>query len=575
MFKTIFKKPIFIAIAIVLIISAIAIVLYVEKGTPINYENPLLDGGEITYSNEEEMPEYSDETFIVQYKEGVDEETRRTLNELYGVEEVDVIGEDGENVKVLKVKEGYTIEEVLEKYMADPNIEYAEPDYLAEFYYEPNDPGYKNLKAVLAAIGAQTAWDYTKGENVVVAVVDSGVALHSELVANMLPGYSAVTSLSPNYDKLAHGTGVAGVVGAVGDNGIGTIGINWEAKILPVKVDDAGGGLSVANISKGIRWAADNGAQVINLSLGTTSDSPTLKSAIDYAYDKGCILVAATGNAGKNAVDYPARYANVIGVGGTADGITRAAISNYGTGVDVLAVSAYYTTNPSGGYENMAGTSFASPQVAGLASLLIGLNPELTADQVKDYIQRGGSRNGDRNDTMGYGVINCGKSIQLMLAEMGDTGNIEEIEEIVSNVYEIDDTSEISYIENMEEETTVGTLKNNLGLPTKYTIEVTDINGVILTNSQYAGTGSMVKVKNQLNEIVKSYTSVVKGDITGEGEVNIFDIVKITSYIFDESEGFIWNKAIEKAGKITGSEGEPNIFDIVRLISYCFDGAGW
>jgi len=165
--------------------------------------------------------------------------------------------------------------------------------------------------------------------------------------------------------------------------------------------------------------------------------------------------------------------------------------------------------------------------------------------------------------------------LQLMLADTGDDGDIEEIEQIVSNVYEIDEVSGISYIENIEEETTVGTIKNSLELPTKYTIEVVNIDGLVLTNTQYAGTGSLLKVKNQANEIIKSYTLVVKGDTTGEGEVNIFDIVRLTSYIFDENEGFIWNKAIEKAGKVTETEGEPNIFDIVRLISYCFDGASW
>ena len=580
-----FKKIVIIIIAIVVIISAILTILYIKQRTGVNQNEEIISNeGENSYiseqedsyiSEQEEEPKYSDETFIIQYKEGVDEETRIALNELYGVEEVDAIGEDGENIKVLKVKEGYTVEEVLEKYMADPNIEYAEPDYFAEFYYAPNDPGYKNLTAVLNAINAQQAWDITKGESVIVAVIDSGVSVHPDLAGNLLPGYSALASLSPNSDTVGHGTAVAGVVGAIGDNKIGTLGINWKAKILPVKVDDANGNLGISNIAKGIRWAADNGARVMNLSVGSSSDSSTLKSAIDYAYGKGCVIVAATGNDGKNAVSFPARYSNVIGTGASSDGKTKANITNYGTGLDVLAISAWYTTIVTGGYGNMSGTSFSSPQVAGLASLLIGLNPELTQEQVKHYIQMGASGNGVRTDLIGYGVINCGKTLQLMLADIEDIGDEEEVEQIVSNVYEIEETAGISYIENMEEETTVGTLKNNLDLPTKYTVEVTDINGVILTNTQYAGTGSVVKVKNQAEEIVKNYTLVVKGDITGEGEVNIFDIVKITSYIFDESEGFIWNKAIEKAGKITETEGEPNVFDIVRLISYCFDGAGW
>ena len=447
----------------------------------------------------------------------------------------------------------------------------------AEFYYVPNDPSYKDWSTFFTAIGAQNAWNITKGESVVVAIVDTGVIANHPDLPTLLPGYSAVSSLLPNTDSKGHGTAVSGVVGAIGDNGIGTIGINWKAKILPVKVDDANGNLTSANVAKGIRWAADNGARVINISIGFTSDLQTIRDAIDYAYNKGCVIVAGSGNEGKNGVYYPARYPNVIGVGGVlTDWVTKAPGSNYGTGLDVVTLGGYYTTNASGGYSNMAGTSLASPQVAGLASLLIGLNSELTPDQVREYILNGARGNGVRiNNEIGYGCINLGTSLQLMLADMDDGGSVEEIEEIVSNVYEIDEVGGISYIENMEEETTVGTLKNNLGLPTKYTIEITNIDGITLTDMQYAGTGNVLKVKNQAEEIIKSYIVVVRGDITGEGQVNIFDIVRLTSYIFDESEGFIWNKAIEKAGKITETEGEPNVFDIVRLISYCFDGAGW
>jgi len=446
----------------------------------------------------------------------------------------------------------------------------------AEFYYIPNDPGYNNLSSSLTYIGAKTAWDITKGENVVVAIVDSGVsAIHPDLPP-LLPGYSAISTISPNNDKRGHGTGVTGTASAVGDNGIGTVGINWKANILPVKVDDPSGGLSVANIAKGIRWAADNGARVMNLSLGSKVDSETLRSAIDYAYDKGCVIVAASGNSGKNDLDWPAKYPNVIGVGSTSDGTTRLSTSNYGDMLDVLAMGSWYTTTAGGSYADMSGTSFASPQVAGLASLLIGLNPELTQEQVRDYIRRGASGNGVRvNDEIGYGVINCGKSLQLLLADMDDKGDEEEIQQIISNIYEIDEAGGISYIENMEEETTVGALKNSLALPAKYTLEIIDINETILTNSQYVGTGSVLKVKNQANEIIKSYTLVVKGDITGEGQVNIFDIVKLISYVFDQGEEYVWNEAVKKAGKVANEEGEPNIFDIVRLISYCFDGASW
>ena len=302
-------------------------------------------------------------------------------------------------------------------------IESVEPNYTAAFDYAPNDPNYKSQSISLTIIGAPAGWDIMKGGGPIVAVVDSGVAYNPDLPP-LLSGYSAVSGLSPNNDYLGHGTGVAGTIGAIGDNGIGGAGINWNASILPVKVDDAGGSLSVANISKGIIWAADNGASVINLSLGTTSDSSTLKSAIDYAYSKGCAIFAATGNDGKNAISYPARYPNVMAVGSTGTGTNRVSSSNYGAGMGTVAIGSYYTTTSTGTYGNMAGTSFASPQVAGLASLILAINPSLSNAEVYDLIQRGAKGNGSYiSDELGYGCINIANSLELAQAAGGTGAN--------------------------------------------------------------------------------------------------------------------------------------------------------
>ena len=306
---------------------------------------------------------------------------------------------------------------VLNRFKNSKFIEYVEPNYIADFdATTSNDPGYKNLSAVLTAIGAQKGWDIITSGGPIIAVVDSGVAVHPDL-PKMLPGYSAVANLSPNNDKLGHGTGVAGVIGALGNNKLGTVGMNWNATILPVKVDDANGSLSVSNIAKGIIWAADNGAKIINLSVGTSSDNITLKNAIDYAFGKGCAIFAATGNDGKNAISYPARYANVLAVGASSDGIGRATISNYGPQMGVVAVSAYYSTTPAGGYVNMSGTSFASPQVAGLASLIMSLNPNLTNEQVYDLVQRGAKNSKNFTEAVGYGCIDIGNTLAIALKE--------------------------------------------------------------------------------------------------------------------------------------------------------------
>ena len=306
----------------------------------------------------------------------------------------------------------------LNKFKNNKYIKVVEPNYICVTEAAPNDPNYTSQKLTLTAINAINGWDIIRGGGPVVAVVDSGVVQHPDLPP-LLPGYSSVSGLSPNNDTVGHGTGVAGTIGAVGDNNLGGVGINWNANILPVKVDDASGTMSTANVAKGIIWAADNGAKIINLSLGSSSSSVTMENAINYAYTKGCAIFAATGNDGKNGISYPARYANVVAVGGTSAGSTRAAVSNYGTGMGVMAITSYSTLTPSGGFSTLSGTSFSCPQAVGLASLVWALNPSLTNDQVVDLIYRGAKGGGSYvNDEIGYGCINIANTLTLTQATL-------------------------------------------------------------------------------------------------------------------------------------------------------------
>ena len=304
---------------------------------------------------------------------------------------------------------------VLNRLKNNKYIESVELNYNMKLAYVPNDPGYKTYQSNASnALNAPAGWDIMKGSSTpIVAVVDTGVAPHPDLPP-LVSGYSATAGLSFNNDKISHGTSVAGVIGAIGDNGIGAAGLNWNASIMSVKIDDAAGNLPVANVAKGIIWAADNGAKIINLSLGTTADSPTLKSAVDYAYNRGCAIFAATGNDGNNSVSFPARYSNVMAVGATGNAVSRAPISNYGPGLNIVALTSYYTTIASGIYSSPAGTSFSSPQVAGLASLIWAINPKLTNEQVYRLIEQGAKPlGGGFNEQTGYGFIDVGKTLQL------------------------------------------------------------------------------------------------------------------------------------------------------------------
>ena len=292
-------------------------------------------------------------------------------------------------------------------------IEYVEPNYISTLNLIPNDPNYKNQSVAFKAVNAEIGWDITTGNgSPVVAFIDTGMSSHPDLPSpkNI---YSAVVGLNPTVDSLGHGTQVAGVYGMIGNSNSGGAGINWNANIFTVKVDDAKNLIAVSNVAKGITWAVDNGARIISISIAC-SDSITLKSAIDYAFNKGCVIVAGSGNDGKLGVVYPAAYNNVLGVGASSNGTTRLSYSNYGTGLDVVAPGSLYTTNNSGTYSTASGTSISTPYVTGLASLVWTINPKLTNVQIYDLIRKGASGGGSIiNSELGYGIINIAKTLEL------------------------------------------------------------------------------------------------------------------------------------------------------------------
>ena len=414
------KKKISIILSVVLFF---VMMLYTQQSfinTPIIDEVIQMNDGDVPLASLENDGLFLDEIIVKFY-----DRSQFPGKEKQYDDEVIKILKDGlsrvtENVYVIKA-DGLSrnTNAFLNRFKNSDFIEYVEPNYIASFGDIPDDPNYKTLLATLNALNATDGWAIEKSGGPIVAIVDSGIiSNHPDLPARVA-NYSVAIGTVATTDIANHGTGVAGTVGAIGNNGIGTVGINWNARIMNVKVDDVSGVLSVANIATGIRWAVDNGARIINLSLSTTSDSVTLKSAIDYAYNNGVALFAATGNQGTSTVNYPARYSNVMGVGMSANGTTRSAASNYGSGLDVMGLSAYNTTNSSGGYANMSGTSFATPQVSGLASLIWAINSNLTNSQVYELIKQGATPlGGGFNTQTGYGLINVGKTLELAKATL-------------------------------------------------------------------------------------------------------------------------------------------------------------
>jgi serine protease len=245
----------------------------------------------------------------------------------------------------------------------------------------------------LDKIRTAEAWQRSTGAGVKVAVIDSGVdATHPDLQGNVLSGFDAITDRAGSTtDRHGHGTHVAGTIAAVTGNNVGVTAVAPDVKILPVKVLSDSGSGNMSDTAEGIVWAADNGAQVINMSLGSTTKVAAVSNAISYARSKGVTVIAAVGNDREKGspTSYPAADAGVIGVAATDSGDRIGHYSTAGSYVDVAAPGTnILSTYPGGQYKTMMGTSMATPHVAAVAALLKGYQSSLTPDQIETALEK-------------------------------------------------------------------------------------------------------------------------------------------------------------------------------------------
>lgn len=304
-----------------------------------------------------------------------------------------------------------------------PYVTSVAPNIRVSGAYLPNDPHMLDPARSYAAraIGLPEAWNQSRGdEDIVIAVLDSGLALdHPEFTGRIKEGWDFVNSDDTPEDEHGHGTHVSGIIGAAIDNHAGIAGVCPNCSIMPVKVLDKTNSGSWVWVAEGIKYAVDNGARVINLSLGSNYLWEEGNDWIEYALERDVIVVAAAGNFGSSERFYPAAYEGVLGVAATTPDNSRWSLSNYGDFIDFAAPGQQiFSASPDmgnyyGGYAYMTGTSMASPFVAGLAGLLLSQDPERTAEATVELMRATASDLGasGRDDRYGHGLIQAGAAL--------------------------------------------------------------------------------------------------------------------------------------------------------------------
>jgi subtilisin family serine protease len=235
---------------------------------------------------------------------------------------------------------------------------------------QPNDPGWAQEWG-LRQVGAPLAWGLlAPSRPIVVAVIDSGIdPAQPDLQGALVPGADFADATGSTADQFGHGTMVAGVIAARGNNGQGVAGACWSCLVMPIKVLDASGVGTAQGVADGIRFAADHGANVINMSFVLSGPDQGVADAIAYAEAKGVVVVAAAGNNGAADLTYPASYPGVVSVAATDPSGSLSSWSAFGPWVSVAAPGCTFSTLMGGSFGQFCGTSAAAPLVAGLAGL--------------------------------------------------------------------------------------------------------------------------------------------------------------------------------------------------------------
>jgi thermitase len=338
-----------------------------------------------------------------------------------------------ERFTLCSVPAGMTATALVEALQGNPFVEYAEVDHIGTGGFTPNDTSFVSqwhlrnngtTNAIRPDIRATNTWDITQGSTgVILAVLDTGInTARVDFVGRLVPGYDFVNNDNNPADDHGHGSAAAGTAAASGNNSSGTAGVDWNCRIMPVKVLNSVNSGNYSDFANGIDWARTNGAKVINFSIGGFGSDTTLSNSIMSAINSGMIFITITHNDGSSTVRFPGTMDLCITVGATQSNDTHAPFSNYGSTIDLSAPgTGIVTIGNSAGVEQWWGTSFAAPQVAGVCSLLAGMITNLTQSQARTLLCAGADDQVGNpvEDTAGFdnyhgwGRLNAWATLQL------------------------------------------------------------------------------------------------------------------------------------------------------------------
>jgi subtilisin family serine protease len=304
-----------------------------------------------------------------------------------------------------------------------PEVEFAELDRIVQpADVIPNDPWYAGWQWHLPKISAPSAWSTTTGgSSIVIAILDTGVdGSHQDLVNKLVSGWNVYNNNSDWSDVNGHGTNVAGVAGAQSNNGTGVAGVCWACKIMPIRISDTSGSATYSAMASGLTWAADHGARVANISY-IASDSSTVRSAAQYFQNHGGVVTSSAGN--YSTFDSSADNPYILTISAMDINDVFSSFSNYGNNVDLVAPEAGYTTARGNSYMYAGGTSFSSPVVAGVAGLILSVNPALTGPQVQDILKQNADDFGavGWDIYFGWGRVNAERAVTAASGGTADT----------------------------------------------------------------------------------------------------------------------------------------------------------